>query len=136
MIRDLARIPAISAAAIGKTGEELTFAFPEVLNVIKLCTANEIAVLGVEIFLVKNEGYYASGCSDYDLQVARQWEHMEINNWARYVRVNNELAEQSILRNPRGDDHVYILTASSLKEFGETRKQMRRLAKLSPRRPE
>ena len=47
MTQDFQQIPAIASAAIGKVGDEPTFPFPEVLEVIKLCAENQIAVLGV-----------------------------------------------------------------------------------------
>jgi hypothetical protein len=117
MTHDFERIPGVAAAAIGKVGEELTFPFPEVLEVIRLCSTNEIAVLGVELFLVKDDGHYASGCSDYDLQEKQKWPLVQSAYWPEYVRYNNALAEESVRRNPLGDEHVYVLTTSSWTEF-------------------
>jgi hypothetical protein len=59
MTKDFANIPAIAAIAVGKAGPELNFTFPEVLNVIKLCSSNGIAGLGIEMFVVKSDGFYA-----------------------------------------------------------------------------
>jgi hypothetical protein len=117
MNRDFERIPGVKAATIGKVGEELTFPFPEVLEVIRLCSASEIAVLGVELFLVKADGYYALGCSDYDLQEKQRWPVAQESSWPEYVRYNNNLAEEYVLRNPLGDEHAYVLTAASWKEI-------------------
>ena len=51
---DLEQVESIVGAASGRTiGNELTFAFPEVSEVIGLCTQNEIAVLGVEVLEVR-----------------------------------------------------------------------------------
>src|SRR5271167_469943 len=122
MTRDFERIQAIADAGVGRTGNELTFPFPEVLEVIKLCTNNEIAVLGVEIFLVKSDGYHALGCSDYDLQLMRKWHEVQSADWREYVTENNELADECVRRNPAGDDHVYILTTSSWREFCDIQK--------------
>jgi hypothetical protein len=58
MKSDMELIESIKAASIGSTGDELTFAFPEVLDVIKQCCANEIAVLGVEVHKVVREDQY------------------------------------------------------------------------------
>lgn len=118
---DFERILGIADAAVGKVGNELTFPFPEVLKVIDLCSVNQIAVLGVELFLVKPDGYYASGSSDYDLEEKQRWPAVRLADWPEYVRYNNALAEECVRRNPRGDEHVYVLTTSSWREFCETR---------------
>jgi hypothetical protein len=117
MTRDLERIPGVGAAAVGNIGDELTFSFPEVLGIIRLCSENEIAVLGVEVFVVKQDGHYASGCSDYDLDLHRKWLEVQPQQWQVYVNDNNRLAEIFVRQNPLGDDHVYILTTSPWREF-------------------
>lgn len=116
---DFEQIPGVAASAIGKVGDELTFPFPEVLKVIELCSANQIAVLGVELFLVKSDGHYASGSSDYDLKEKQKWPTVRLADWPEYVRYNNLLAEECVRRNPLGDEHVYVLTTSSWREFTE-----------------
>ena len=131
MTRDFEQIQFISDAAIGKIGDELTFPFPEVLKVIDLCRMNEIAVLGVEVFLVKPDGFYACGCSDYDLYLNRKWSKVQASDWGEYVRENNELAERDVRRNPVGDDHVYVLTTVSWKEFRKIEEFRRRMSQPS-----
>ena len=117
MTADFLLIPTIAAATAGLLGTEPMFTFPKVSQVIKLCSAHQIAVLGVELFLVETGGYRASGCSDYDLRLASVWAGVETENWEGYVAVNNSMAEDYICQNPAGDDHVYILTTASLREF-------------------
>ena len=53
MSGDFEQIPEVKAFAIGKVGQELAFSFPEVQEVIQLCSMNKIAVLGVELFQIK-----------------------------------------------------------------------------------
>jgi len=114
-------IPQITFHAKGRSpGGELIFTFPEVIEVIKICTATRIAVLGVEIFLVTGAGYSALGSSDYDLRLSRKWPSVQPEQWNEYVRDNNDLAEQSVRENPAGDEHVYILTAASWAQFKES----------------
>ena len=109
MIADLETIFLITAIANGKTvGGELGFSFPEVLEAVRLCTANQIAVLGVEIFVVRGETYETQRLSGYELQD---------QEWEGYVSANNALAEKFISENPTGDDHIYVLTSSSWREF-------------------
>jgi hypothetical protein len=119
MTQDFELIPPIADLVSDKTTGEPAFTFPDVIEVIRLCTANQIAVLGMEIFLIKEASYYASGCSTYDLQISRKWPEVPISEWHRYVAENNSLAESSVRSDPTGDDHLYILTTASWREFCE-----------------
>lgn len=111
------KIPGIAAAAIGALGDELTFSFPEVLGVIGLCTMHEIAVLGLELFQVLPEGYATKKYSGYSQQMNKGPSNVE--GWSAYVEKSNALAKEFVHLNPTGDDHVYILTTSSWREFCE-----------------
>lgn len=123
MKSDFELIQPIGDAAVGRTGDELTFTFPEVLEVIRLCTVNEIAVLGVEIFEVRADGYATKNLSIYDQQIKRGPEQKQ--GWAAYVQENNSYADEFIRLNPTGDDHVYVLTTSSWREFCEIQRMKR-----------
>jgi len=116
MSSDFSLHPSISNAAIGKVGDLLTFPFPEVFEVIKLCAINEIAVLGVEVLRVGVDGYYTEALSTYDLQPFGRAD-IERAGWVDYVRLNNSSADEFIRQNPTGDDHVYVLTTASWREF-------------------
>jgi hypothetical protein len=116
MKSDLARVPAIAAAAHGTVGEELAFAYPDVLEVISLCTANGIAVLGVEIIVVRPEGFQTEHLSIYD-QHMRQGSGVDQGVWSDYVAENNRHADEFVRLHPSGDDHVYVLTTASWAEF-------------------
>jgi hypothetical protein len=109
MISDLETISSITAIANGKTvGGELGFSYPEVLEAVRLCSAGGIAVLGVEIFQVRGETYETTKLSGYELKN---------QEWGDYVSANNVLAEEFIRLNPTGDEHIYVLTTSSWREF-------------------
>ena len=117
MISDVEKIGPIAEIANGKTiGGEMGFSFPDVLEAVKLCTANRIAVLGVEIFLVRGETYETITLSSYEI---------EDQEWEAYVAENNSLAEDFIRSNPSGDEHIYVLTTSSWREFCEIQVQKR-----------
>ena len=122
MIIDYTKIPGIADRAVGSLGNELTFTFPEVLRVVSVCSENEIAVLGVDLFEVRAAGYATKKLSAYSYDQATQ-KHLEstlrTSGWRDYVNASNALAEEFIRQNPAGDDHVYILSTSSRKEFGE-----------------
>ena len=109
MISDLETISSITAIANGKTvGGEIGFSFPEVLEAVRLCTAGGTAVLGVEVFHVRGETYETTKLSAYELPD---------QEWGAYVSANNALAEEFITSNPTGDEHIYVLTTSSWREF-------------------
>jgi hypothetical protein len=115
MKSDFELIPSIADAAIGKVGEELAFSFPEVMEVIRLCTANQIAVLGLDLFEARPEGYHTKRLSAYNQQMNDGPDRD--GAWTDYVRLNNTFAEDFVRQNPTGDDHVYVLITASWKEF-------------------
>lgn len=115
---DFEAIPEVASKAVGAMSDgELTFAFPEVLDVIRLCYAKQIAVLGVELFKVLENGLYQTEkLTDYDLRMKQDPTQQE---WPEYVRTNNARAEEFVRQNQAGDDHVYVLTTSSWRELGQ-----------------
>jgi hypothetical protein len=119
MKSDLELIPGILAASVGRTGDdELTFAFPDVLDAIKLCSTNLIAVLGPDLFKISSDGLYQTvKLSGYHLTIKTNPQSIE--QWPEYVKINNALAEEFVRQNPAGDDHVYILSTASWREFCE-----------------
>jgi len=128
MIEDYAKIRAIADLAIGAMGDELTFACPEELEVVKICTTEDIAVLGVDLFEVGSAGYVTKKLSaySYDLATQEQLEStLSTSGWRDYVKASNALAKEFILQNPAGDDHVYNLTTSSWREFCEVQERKR-----------
>jgi hypothetical protein len=121
-------VEAIAARANGRDpGGDLVFTFPEVIEVIELCAANQIAVLGVEVFLLKNSLFYASGCSTYDIELSKRWPNVRKSDWEKYVADNNRHAEEFVRLDPRGDDQVYVLTSASWEEHEEIRALRKRI---------
>ena len=85
---------------------------------IKVCSANLIAVLGPDLFKISDDGLYETEkLSEYHL--GNKQDPQSIEEWPEYVRTNNALAEEFARQNPAGDDHVYILTTASWREFKE-----------------
>lgn len=118
MTNDFAQVESIVRAAAGTTmGGELTFSFPEVVEVIKRCTENQISVLGVELFEVRPAGYITKSLSDYDQRIRSGPEQQA--GWEDYVRDNNLLADDFVRLHPTGDGHIYVLTTASWREFQE-----------------
>jgi len=119
---DFERIREVAAVATGKVGDELTFPFPEVLSVVAICTRAEIAVLGIDLFEVRSDGYSTKKLSLYSHDQPTQKRldlTLRTSGWYAYVKASNTLAEEFIRENPSGDDHVYILTTASRKEFDD-----------------
>jgi hypothetical protein len=111
MTSNLETLEPVLGLAHGRTiGGEPAFTFPDVLDVLALCTKHEIAVLGVELFKVSPEGYRTEGISTYEVQLGEQ-------PWREFVVLNNSLAAEFVKQNHGGDDHFYLLTASQQREF-------------------
>jgi hypothetical protein len=116
MKNDLERIRPIATAAHGTVGDELAFTYPEVLEVINQCTASAIAVLGVEVFIVRSGGFQTEHLSMYDQRMKRGAE-VQKGEWVNYVAENNSDANEFVRLHPSGDDRVYVLTTASWAEF-------------------
>jgi hypothetical protein len=112
---DIEMIESIKAAAVCSIGDELAFAFPQVLDVISQCSINEIAVLGVEINKAHGQLYQTEYLSRYDVPVPPA--ALQTDHWGGFVQANNSLAENFIRQHPTGDEHFYLLAATSWKEF-------------------
>ena len=111
MITDFQKLISSAGISYGIIGAELSFAYCDVFETVRICTQHEIAVLGVEIFEVtKDDKYQAKGFSDYTLVM---------HNWSRFVKDNNNLAVEFIQRNPFDNGHVYVFTTCSRTEYSD-----------------
>jgi|SRR5882757_4305882 len=111
MMDNVQTLGAVLSLAHGKTiGGEPAFVFPEVLDVLALCTKHEIAVLGIELFKATPDGYVTEGISVYDITLKHQ-------TWTEFVLENNNLAADFARKNRGGDDHFYLFTASLQREY-------------------
>lgn len=122
------KIETIAARAnTREPGGQLAFTFPEVIEVIAICTANQIAVLGIEVFRLKDGLFYASGFSTYELELEKRWPRLAESDWDKYTADNNAHAEEFVHLDPRGDDHVYVLTTASWNEHQELKALKKRI---------
>lgn len=87
---------------------EFVFAHPDVLDVIRIATEHAVAILGIEVFEVK-DGLLAQDYSGYEFPSG--------DDWRDFVLVNNRAAMEFVRSHPAGEDHGYILTSSSEREF-------------------
>jgi hypothetical protein len=109
-ISDESLTPVLGLASGRTIGGEPTFTFPEVLDAIALCTHHEIAVLGLELFQVRPTGYHTERISPYAVQ-------LKGHTWREFVALNNSLAAEFVRQNQSGDDHFYLITASTQQEY-------------------
>jgi hypothetical protein len=107
---DLERVlPDELMRAAVSSGEELLLPYSEALKAIAIASANQIAILGVELFEVKAGWFQALGCSDYKFLLA--------GPWSGFVAVNNVEAERCIREHSLSQNQGYILTSTSQREF-------------------
>jgi hypothetical protein len=98
MKSDIEMIGTIKAAAIRSIGDELAFVFPQLLDVIKECSINDIAVLGVDVHNARGEQYQTVYLSAYEVPVPRP--DLAIKDWENFVQSNNSLAENFVRQHP------------------------------------
>lgn len=91
---------------------EFVFPHPDVLEVIRVATEHGIAILGVEMFEVKRH----LRVKDYS-----GYEFVCGDDWQEFVRTNNRSALEYIRSHASGEEHGYILTAASEREFRQLR---------------
>ncbi len=103
-ITDIARL----AEGTTPDGSELTFSFPAVLDAINLASANQIAVLGMEVFQRRPDGFYAAGCSSYQFAM---------NDWPTLVEHNKVAALKFVQKCSALGSPVFVITSASLTEF-------------------
>jgi len=92
-------------------GEELVLPYAEALSAIRIATEHQIAVLGLEAFEVKKEGLLTVSLADASSYTPFT------GDWTAYVAIMNAEAERWISEHRLGENHGYILTSTSEKEF-------------------
>ncbi len=105
-------IPEAAKARLVPTqdGNEVVIPYPEVLQVIQIATQNSIAVLGVELLQILGKGEFrVLNYSGYEFKLEGDWES--------FVAANNEEAGRFVEEHVLGEEHGYILTSTSKREF-------------------
>jgi hypothetical protein len=102
--------PVLGLARGKMIGSEPLFAFAVIAKALIKCTHNKIAVLGVELFEERPEGYRTERISAYEVP----W---KCQPWREFVESNNILATEFARKYPAGDGYYYVLTASLEQEF-------------------
>jgi hypothetical protein len=82
---------------------------PHVKDAVGVATKYQIAVLGVEVFRILPDGLGTGGYSGYEFDL--------VEDWGRFVSLNNEAALLYIADHEFGSGYGYILTTTSASEF-------------------
>lgn len=100
----------VKNAAIS-SGDELVLPYTEALSAIRTATEHQIAVLGLESFEAQKEGLRTVGLADASTYVPFT------GDWKAYVAAMNAAADRWIREHRLGENHGYILTSASEREF-------------------
>ena len=93
------------------SGTELVLPYTEALRAIAVATEHQIAILGLEAFEVQKEGLLTVDLADAS-------SHIQFSgDWAAYVARMNAEADRWLREHRLGENHGYILTSTSEKEF-------------------
>jgi hypothetical protein len=101
-------LPADLLRRTWKNEDEFVFPYPEVIRGIEAATAHDIAILGVEVFEI-DDRLVAQEYSGYEFR--------DESDWRTFVQANNAAALEFVRSHRKGEDHGYILTATSEREF-------------------
>jgi len=99
-----------------RSGAEWVIPIEHLKQALQTASDNGIAVLGIEILKLLDDG---SGAKSYSFAV-EGYSGYEIKysaDWVGFVRDNNERAKSYVDANPFGKGYGYILTSASSKEF-------------------
>ena len=91
------------------SGDELLFPLDEAKAAIGVATQNLIALLGVEVFRILDNGFATETYSGYEFRLD--------DGWQDYVSLNNEAALHFLDENSFGEGYGYILTSASENEY-------------------
>lgn len=101
-------VPADVLRRARKNDDEFVFPYPEVIDAIRAASENDVATLGVEVFEI-DDSLRAQDYSGYEFN--------DCDDWRAFVRANNAAALEFVQSHRKGEDHGYILTATSEREF-------------------
>jgi|SRR5208337_3370267 len=93
------------------SGDELVLPYAEALAAIGFATEHRIAVLGLESFEVRKDGFQPVDYTGYDRYIPFA------GDWEAYVGSMNAEAEGWIKEHRLGENHGYILSSTSETEF-------------------
>ncbi|MGB7231451.1 MAG: hypothetical protein WBD19_07250 [Candidatus Acidiferrum sp.] len=108
---DITRQALTLGSELASSCTELVLPYAQALQAIVIATEHEIAILGLEAFEVKKEGLFTVGLAD-----ASAYIHFT-GDWKTYVARMNIEADHWLGDHRLGENHGYILTSASEREF-------------------
>lgn len=103
-------IPDSLRGLAARSGTEWLYPRDAIIEVVQIAYERQIAILGVEAFLILTNGFQTEAISDYDVPFN--------GNWEDFVRKNNTLALEFVQKNEdHGRNSGYILTSVSEDEY-------------------
>jgi hypothetical protein len=93
------------------SGKELVLPFGEALAAITIATNHQIAVLGLDAFEVRKDGLQTVYLADASRYISFS------GDWRAYVMNINAEATRWLAEHRLGENHGYILTSTSEREF-------------------
>jgi hypothetical protein len=96
-------------------GNELLLPYSEAIRTIEIASQHEIAILGIEAFEVQKDGLLTVDMADASARTPFR------GDWLAYVREMNTEAEVWIRGHRFGENHGYILSSASKREFAALR---------------
>ena len=97
-------------------GDELVLPYAGALAAIVIATNHQIAVLGLEAFEVRKDGLLTVAMADASSHA------VFTGDWKAYVATMNAEADHWLRENRLGNNHGYILTSASEREFADLKK--------------
>jgi hypothetical protein len=94
-----------------RSGNELSIPLHEAKRAVSIASQNSIAVLGIEVFRLLDNGLRVETYSGYEFKFDGDWRNL--------VRLNNDAGLRCMENNGFGKGYGYVLTATSEDEFRE-----------------
>lgn len=108
---DITRQALTLGRELASSRTELVLPYAQALQAIVIASEHEIAILGVEAFELKNEGLFTVALADASAYIPFT------GDWKNYVARTNTEAGDWLGDHRLGENHGYILTSTSEKEF-------------------
>jgi hypothetical protein len=88
------------------------------LAAIRIAAEHHIAVLGLEVFELRDGSLLTVGYTGYDMKPS------SFSDWNSYAKAMNAEAEKWISANPLGANHGYIVTSATESELKEANERV------------
>lgn len=101
------------------SGHEIVLPYEQAIKAILTASEHQIAILGLEAFEAREEGLLTIDLADASSYIRFT------GDWKAYVTAMNAEAEHWLKRHRLGENHGYILTSASQREFASLQRRTR-----------